>query len=75
MNTRIFGPTPRNRCGRYQPIYFRRLLLAVTDDEGNVLETYTHGTDLSRHVGGGTGWRRSALTLRLQKNGQFYDLL
>ena len=30
-------------------------MLAVTDGSGNVLETYTHGADLSGHVGGGAG--------------------
>lgn len=30
-------------------------MLAVTDGEGNVLETYTHGADLSGSVGGGAG--------------------
>ena len=30
-------------------------VLAVTDGEGNVLETYTHGADLSGQVGGGAG--------------------
>ena len=30
-------------------------MLAVTDGDGNVLETYTHGADLSGQVGGGAG--------------------
>lgn len=30
-------------------------MLAVTDGTGNVLETYTHGADLSGQVGGGAG--------------------
>ena len=30
-------------------------MLAVTDGEGNVLETYTHGADFSGGVGGGAG--------------------
>ena len=30
-------------------------MLAVTDGSGNVLETYTHGADLSGRVGGGAG--------------------
>ena len=30
-------------------------ILAMTDGAGNVLETYTHGADLSGHVGGGAG--------------------
>ena len=36
-------------------IYHDWLVLAVTDGEGNVLETYTHGADLSGQVGGGAG--------------------
>lgn len=43
------GPT----TNRY--LYQDWLVLAVTDGEGNVLETYTHGADLSGHVGGGAG--------------------
>ena len=38
-----------------QYIYQGWLVLAVTDGEGNVLETYTHGADLSGKVGGGAG--------------------
>ena len=30
-------------------------MLAVTDGAGNVLDTYTHGSDLSGQVGGGAG--------------------
>ena len=36
-------------------IYKDWLVLAITDGAGNVLETYTHGADLSGHVGGGAG--------------------
>ena len=36
-------------------LYQDWLVLAVTDGEGNVLETYTHGADLSGQVGGGAG--------------------
>ena len=36
-------------------IYKDWLVLAITDGEGNVLETYTHGADLSGEVGGSAG--------------------
>ena len=36
-------------------LYQDWLVLAVTDGDGNVLETYTHGADLSGQVGGGAG--------------------
>lgn len=36
-------------------IYKDWLVLAITDGSGNVLETYTHGADLSGQVGGGAG--------------------
>ena len=36
-------------------LYKDWLVLAVTDGSGNVLETYTHGADLSGQVGGGAG--------------------
>ena len=36
-------------------IYKDWLVLAITDGEGNVLETYTHGADLSGQVGAGAG--------------------
>lgn len=36
-------------------LYQGWLVLGVTDGEGNVLETYTHGADLSGRVGGSAG--------------------
>ena len=36
-------------------LYQDWMVLAVTDGAGNVLETYTHGADLSGRVGGGAG--------------------
>jgi RHS repeat-associated protein len=36
-------------------LYQDWLVLAVTDVAGDVLETYTHGADLSGHVGGAAG--------------------
>jgi len=36
-------------------IYKDWLVLAVTDGAGNLLETYTHGADLSGEVGGSAG--------------------
>jgi RHS repeat-associated protein len=36
-------------------LYQDWMVLAVTDGDGNLLETYTHGADLSGQVGGGAG--------------------
>jgi RHS repeat-associated protein len=36
-------------------LYQDWMVLAVTDGAGNLLETYTHGADLSGQVGGGAG--------------------
>ena len=38
-----------------QYVYQNWLVLSVTDGDGSVLETYTHGADLSGKVGGGAG--------------------
>ena len=43
-------------------LYKDWLVLAVTDGEGNVLETYTHGADLSGEPGGSAGGIGGILT-------------
>jgi RHS repeat-associated protein len=49
----VAGGDDPGSTNRY--LYQNWLVLAVTDGTGNVLETYTHGADLSGQVGGDAG--------------------
>jgi RHS repeat-associated protein len=53
IQSAVAGGDDPGSTNRY--IYQDWLVLAVTDGAGNVLETYTHGADLSGQVGGGAG--------------------
>ncbi len=53
LQSAVAGGDDPGSTNRY--IYQDWLVLAVTDGEGNVLETYTHGADLSGQVGGAAG--------------------
>jgi RHS repeat-associated protein len=53
IQSAVVGGDDPGSTNRY--IYQDWLVLAVTDGDGNVLETYTHGADLSGQVGGGAG--------------------
>ena len=53
-------------------LYQNWLVLAVTDGTGNVLETYTHGADLSGQVGGGAGGIGGILALMQANATAFY---
>jgi RHS repeat-associated protein len=53
IQSAVAGGDDPGSTNRY--IYQDWLVLAVTDGDGNVLETYTHGADLSGQVGGGAG--------------------
>ena len=48
-----YAPDGTATTNRY--IYKDWLVLAITDGSGYLLETYTHGADLSGHVGGSAG--------------------
>ena len=48
-----YAPDGTATTNRY--LYKDWLVLAITDGEGNVLETYTHGADLSGEVGSSAG--------------------
>ena len=53
IQSAIAGGDDPGSTNRY--FYQGWLVLTVTDGEGNVLETYTNGADLSGRVGGGAG--------------------
>lgn len=53
-------------------LYQNWMVLAVTDGTGNVLETYTHGADLSGQVGGGAGGIGGILALMQANATAFY---
>lgn len=53
-------------------IYKDWLVLAITDGSGNILETYTHGADLSGEVGGEAGGVGGILVSRQEGSPTFY---
>ena len=65
----VAGGDDPGSTNRY--LYQDWLVLAVTDGTGNVLETYTHGADLSGQVGGGAGGIGGILA-STQANGPAY---